>query len=127
MFYVQFEKYTGPSSKPNSPNCVPIIPCTCTSKAHGQKFEWAQFPLKLAWSITIHKSQGLTLDKAWIDLGRSERSLGLSYVALSRVRNLKDMIVEPLTFDRLKAIGKAKNFEIRKQEESRLIDLANKT
>ena len=123
---VQFEKYTGPSCMSSSANCVPIIPCTCTSQALGQEFERTQFPLKLAWAITIHKSQGLTLDSAWVDLGKSERSLGLSYVALSRVRNLEDMIIEPFTFDRLKAITKVKGFEIRKREESRLIDLSKK-
>lgn len=45
-----------------------------------------QLPLKLAWAMTIHKCEGLTLSKAWIDLGSSERSPGITYVALSRVK-----------------------------------------
>ena len=39
----------------------------------------------IAYASTIHKSQGQTLDKEVIDLGKSEKSLGLTFVALSRV------------------------------------------
>jgi len=47
-----------------------------------------QIPLTLAWAITIHKSQGLTLPKVWIDIGKSEKTPGVSYVALSRNKAL---------------------------------------
>ena len=46
-----------------------------------------QFPLRLAYAMTIHKAQGLTLDSAYLDI-RAAREPGQAYVAVSRVRTL---------------------------------------
>ena len=45
----------------------------------------------MAWGITIHKSQGLTLEKVVVELGDKDFSAGLSYVAISRVKTLKGL------------------------------------
>ena len=92
---VEFENYRGPVFNESRPLCIPIYPITVTSQTEIGFHERQQLPLRRA--LTIHKSQGLTLRKAWIDIGKSERTAGVSYVAISRVKSLASCVIEPMT------------------------------
>ena len=63
----------------------------------------SQIPLKLAWAITHHKSQGVSLDYAVIDIGKNIFEYGQCYVALSRVRNIEGLYISELKLSRIKA------------------------
>lgn len=56
--------------------------------------EFVQYPMKLAWAITIHKSQGLTFDRVIIDFGEGAFASGQAYVALSRVKTFEGLYLK---------------------------------
>ncbi|MCX8179421.1 MAG: DEAD/DEAH box helicase [Candidatus Aenigmarchaeota archaeon] len=67
---------------------------------HKQSIEYqtvgsfTQYPMKLAWAITIHKSQGKTFDKVIIDIGKGAFAHGQTYVALSRCTSLEGIVLK---------------------------------
>ena len=123
---LKFDEYRGPNFC-SIPFCVPIPPVTASVNIDNKTLERQQLPLTLAWALTIHKSQGMTLEKAWVDISKKECTLGITYVALSRARNLTSLVIEPMTYDRLSSIKKMQSLSYRLQEEKRLQVIANLT
>ncbi|KAF2073656.1 hypothetical protein CYY_005041 [Polysphondylium violaceum] len=74
-----------------------------------KKASRVQLPLKLAWALTIHKAQGMTLDKVECELSNSFAH-GQSYVALSRVKSLEGLHLKDLRISAIKTSEKAKTF-----------------
>ncbi len=73
---------------------IAVTPFTWTYGPKGEnEATFVQFPLRLAYAMTIHKSQGLTLDTAYIDI-RAAREPGQAYVAISRVRTLNGLLLK---------------------------------
>jgi len=71
----------------------------------------------MAWALTIHKSQGMTLPKATIDIRKTERQ-GLTFTAISRVPSLQDLQISPaFSFDRYNKMKDNKNIARRKHTE----------
>ena len=69
-----------------------------------------QIPLILSWAITIHKSQGITLDNAEIDAGNNIFEEGQTYVALSRLRTLEGLYLTHFNPRRIKNNKKVEEF-----------------
>lgn len=76
-----------------------------------------QIPLRLAWAITVHKSQGMTLDDARIDLRRAFVK-GMGYVALSRVKSLENLSLDGLNGLSLQVSDEAKLLDLDLKEKS---------
>jgi ATP-dependent DNA helicase PIF1 len=74
-------------------------------------WRYVQFPLMLAWAVTIHKSQGKTLSKVRIDLGAGAFASGQVYVALSRCRALTDIrLARPIRSQEVRCDERIKRF-----------------
>ena len=121
---VRFDSFSGPTLSDGS---VPITPLRRTWLSTDKTCSRLQLPLKLAWAVTIHKCQGMTLNKAVVDLGKKEFSAGLTFVACSRVRQLKDLLfVTPFPFQRVANLASSYRHSERLHEEKRLQTLCNK-
>ena len=122
---VRFDHYTGPTMHDGT---VPITPMRRNWSSSGGQCSRLQLPLKLAWAVTIHKSQGLTLDKVVIDVGKKEFSCGLTFVACSRVRKMTDILfTPPFPLQRLTSIANSQRLCERKEEDQRLLNLQKPT
>jgi ATP-dependent DNA helicase PIF1 len=123
-----FKDYTGPSFLPGVPKCVPIPEKTYNFFHSGKPVSRTMIPLLLGWGITIHKSQGMTMDKTIIKLGPTEFASGLTYTAMSRNKAIDDMCLKPFPcMDRFLNVFNGKNFKMRKHYEIFPIKYVQKT
>ncbi len=88
---VDFNSFGDPIIETNNGMKFSVTPQSWKIEEEGKiKAEISQYPLRLAWAITVHKSQGMSLDAMEVDLSKSFVR-GMGYVALSRVRSLDGM------------------------------------
>jgi ATP-dependent DNA helicase PIF1 len=118
---IEFDNYCGPAFIESHVKYIPVPPFVGEFLHDGMACKRVQFPIVLAWAITIHKCQGMTLPRAVIDIGKKEMQNGLTFVAISRVRRIEDLafsVTYPLS--RLQGIKNGKNMDQRLAEEARL-------
>ncbi|ALH23384.1 PIF1-like helicase [Chrysochromulina ericina virus CeV-01B] len=105
---VDFQK-DNPLVKFNDGNVRVIIPHIWQSEKLPA-IAVQQLPLIYAWAITIHKAQGVTLDKALIDIGEEIFECGQTYVALSRIKTLEGLYLKNFDFTKIKVNKKVQEF-----------------
>ncbi len=101
-FHVEVEKHTWEKQKYKR---------TMGGLSKTASGKYTQFPVRLGYSMTIHSAQGLTLDSITVDLGSGTFSPGMLYVALSRVRDLKNVaLTRPIKYTDLKVDDRVKSY-----------------
>lgn len=115
---VTFNKYIGPSWDQTQPNHVPTPPIQWSNKK--------QIPLNMAWALTIHKSQGMTLTRSTIDIGNIERQ-GFTFTIMSHTTTIEGMCIAPsFSFKHYKKMKDIAYVSLRKKEEVCLCSLSLK-
>lgn len=111
---------------------LPIVEFTVGKQKFTRKierYEWKlmdeqyivrQIPLIKSWAVTIHKSQGVTLEKARINIGSSIFEYGQTYVALSRVASLGGLYLDAINFHKIKTNPKVVRFYNQLKAKSRV-------
>lgn len=122
---VEFDHYEGPGVFNQDDDATrPVIPITPSKRQYqigNTACTRTQFPLTVAYAITVHKAQGITKDRIVCNIATKDHVVGLTYVAVSRVKHLKGiMFEEPFDYSRFRA-GKES-----KTETMRLADVARR-
>ena len=117
----------GPIVETVSGKRITANPVSWVIEEEGKvKAEIAQVPLRLAWAITVHKSQGMSLDAVEVDLSKSFEK-GMGYVALSRVRTLEGLNLLGINENALQVHEEVLRYDLELQEKSeRAVDVLAK-
>jgi ATP-dependent DNA helicase PIF1 len=120
-----FPDYIGPSYLRTEDKLVPLVPMTRSWFEKNKQFSRIQYPIILGWAITIHKSQGMTLDEIILDVGEKEFATGLTYTGATRTRNFGLLAFDPFpNYHRFAKIFLSKGFKSRRKEELRKLKMA---
>ena len=133
--------YSNNEQPPQLPLCVMVDFPNCTAKRINGSIAIApivrnytmknpkitvgrkQIPLRLAYSATVHTSQGCSTDEIIVDLGQKDFTAGLTYVALSRVTTIKGLFLHHLDLERYKKSAKEDYTKRRIEAENELKNL----
>ncbi|KAE8739231.1 hypothetical protein FOCC_FOCC015271 [Frankliniella occidentalis] len=119
VIMVKFDDYSGPTMPDGT---VPIISMMRGwEDKNGRRLTREQFPLSLAWASTVHKAQGLTMDRVVVSVDSHDFSLGMLYVALSRCKSWRGLLLDrEFDKDRLNAIRSSDGFHARMRAEAKI-------
>ena len=98
---VAFDGYTGPVvlyHNDAGQSVVPIFRSTHEFFQSNTTYTRTQFSLSIAFAITIHKAQGITLEQAILDISGTEFTIGLNYIAVSRIKTKEGLLFD-IPFD----------------------------
>lgn len=118
---IEFNQYTKcPVVETVDKRLIPVEPMDWNVEDNGRVLaRITQLPLRLAWAMTVHKSQGMSLDAAWVDL-RGAFVAGQGYVALSRVRSLQGLFLAGYNNQALQVHPQVQGYDEQLREHSRL-------
>ena len=120
MVIVEFDQYIGPSFLADEEKCIPVVVQERHFIKNKEQCLRKALPLKPGYAISIHSSQGATLDSVIVNLGSKEFANGLTYVAATRVRRIQDLYFEPMpSYSRIAKTKKGKVFEQRLKQDAR--------
>ena len=120
MVICHFPLYIGPSYIEDEPKCVPIVIQESHFNKNKELCIRKMLPLKPGYAISIHSSQGATLESVIVNLGPREFATGLTYVAPSRVRKIENLYFDPMPhYGRFTGMAKSKVFAQRRKQDER--------
>ena len=118
---IEFDDYCEPAFLSSHSKYILIPPFQGEFSHDSMVCKHVQFPIVLAWAITIHKCQSITLSKVVIDIGKKEMQNDLTFVAISHVRCKEDLTFSvTYLLSRLQSIKNSKNMDQWLAEEARL-------